>query len=343
MLDDVYLISCWQSYRLRAGSGQLGRIRDPIEQFFQQVSLSGRQYGGLLQTGTQRHGCCPGSWIGRIPADLLGASVRDPKGAQDLSARGVRVRRGDFESPDTLPHAFEGATQGLMVSSNAQACGGDPLARHRRAIDAARAAGVRRIVYTSHMAASDAAAFSPMHHHYATEAMLRDSGLAWTALRNGFYAASSIALMGNSLQPGVLGAPADGKVAWTAHADLAEAAAFILTAEGRYDGPTPPFTGSQALDLGDLARIASELLEHPVHRSTITDEDLRAKMAARGAPARAADLVLGLYAASRANEFASVDPTLERLLGRGPISIRALLAEKLAHLCGSIMGQSLSA
>jgi uncharacterized protein YbjT (DUF2867 family) len=218
-----------------------------------------------------------------------------------------------------------------MVSSNAQAYGGDPLAQHRRAIDAARAAGVRRIVYTSHMAASDASLFSPMRHHHATEVMLRESGVAWTALRNGFYAASGIALMGDALETGVIEAPADGKISWTAHADLAEAAAILLLQERRYEGPTPPLTGSQALDLADLAEIASERLGRPVHRYTITDEQLRERMAARGAPARAADIVLGLYAASRACEFASVDPTLEQLLGRRPIPMRDLIAESAAR------------
>jgi len=89
-----------------------------------------------------------------------------------LTALGVRVRHGDFEDPKSLQHAYEGATQLLMVSSNAGASGGDPRAQHRTAIDAARHVGARRIVYTSHMAASATSAFPPMHDHAATEAML---------------------------------------------------------------------------------------------------------------------------------------------------------------------------
>ncbi|MBC8122484.1 MAG: NAD(P)H-binding protein [Gemmatimonadaceae bacterium] len=266
--------------------------------------------------------------VERVPANQVGASVRDLEKAADLEALGVRVRQGDFDDPESLRHAFEGAAQVLIVSSNAQAYGGDPLTQHRSAIEAARATGAGRIVYTSHMAASDSSAFPPMLDHNATEAMLRQSGLAWTALRNGFYAASGIALMGDALETGVLEAPVDGKVSWTAHADLAEAAAIILANEGRYNGPTPPLTGSQSLDLADLAGIASELLDRPVRRQTLPDEDLRARMAARG-PDRAADMVLGLYVASREGEFAPVDPTLERLLGRRPISMRDLIAEKV--------------
>jgi len=269
--------------------------------------------------------------VARVPVDQVGASVRDPAKAADLTALGVRVRRGDFADPESLRHAFAGATEVLIVSSNARASGGDTLAQHRSAIDAARAVGAGRIVYTSHMGASASSAFPPMHDHAATEEMLRQSGLAWTALRHGFYAASGIAMMGDALETGVLEAPADGNVSWTAHADLAEAAAIFLANVGQYDGPTPPLTGSQSLDLADLAGIASELLNRPVRRQILTDEKLRTKMAALGAPDRAADMVLGLYVASRNGEFAAVDSTLERLLGRRPISVRELLAEKVAH------------
>ena len=268
--------------------------------------------------------------VQRIPADQVGASVRDPEKAAGLDALGVRVRQGDFAKPDSLTHAFEGATQLLIVSSNAAAHGGDPLAQHRSAIDAARSAGVRRVVYTSHMAASASSAFPPMLHHAATETMLAESGLSWTALRNGFYASSGIALMGDAMETGVIEAPADGKVSWTAHADLAAGAAIILTdAEGRYDGPTPPLTGSQALDLSDFAAIASDLQGRPVRRAVITDDELRAKMAARGAPQAAAHILLGLYHASRNGEFGTVDPTLEQLLGRKPQGMRDLIAQEL--------------
>src|SRR5690606_3806064 len=106
--------------------------------------------------------------VRRVPAEQVGASCRDPEKASALVALGVRVRRGDFEEPASLAHAFEGATQLLLVSSNARARGGDALAQHRRAIEAARRAGVRRIVYTSHMAASASSAFPPMHDHAAT-------------------------------------------------------------------------------------------------------------------------------------------------------------------------------
>lgn len=265
--------------------------------------------------------------IERVPADQIGVSVRDPSHAAELAALGVHVRRGDFSDPAGLPHAFAGATQLLLVSSNARATGGDTLAQHHNAIAAARAVGVERIVYTSQMAASPGSRFPPMLDHAATELMLRDSGLRWVAVRHGFYAASGLSMIADGLARGVLAAPADGKVAWTAHADLAEADAIILTEPKHPDGPTAPLTASHALDLADLAALASELQGRPITRELLTDDDLRATLAARGAPPGTIDLVLGLYLAARAGEFATIDPTLERMLGRPPIDMRTLMAQ----------------
>ena len=269
--------------------------------------------------------------VERVPAKEVGVSVRDPEKAAGLAALGVRARKADFADAASLLHAFEGATQVLLVSSNAAAFGGDPLAQHRTAIDVAKAAGAKRIVYTSHMASSAASAFPPMRDHAATEEMLRASGVSWTSLRNGFYGASAIGMMGDAMSSGTLERAADGKVSWTAHSDLAEAAAIILADKRPYDGPTPPLTGSEALDFADLAAIASRALGKPIECKTISDDEMRAKILSRGAPARAADIVLGLYVAARNGEFAAVDPTLEKLLGRRPITMHELIAKKLGQ------------
>ena len=267
--------------------------------------------------------------VSRMPAAEVAVTARDPAKASALAALGIEVRHGDFAQPATLAAAFAGASQLLLVSSNARAHGGDPLAQHRAAIDAARAAGVNRIVYTSHMAASARSAFLPMHEHAATEEMLARSGLAWTALRNGFYASSGLAMMGAAFTTGVARAPRDGKVSWTAHADLAEAAAVILQGEGQLDGPTPPLTGAEALDFADIAGLASAVLGRVVRREEITDEALESGMAAGGVPETIRAIAGSYYRASRAGEFAAVDPTLARLLGRPPTSMQHVLAEKL--------------
>jgi len=255
--------------------------------------------------------------LARRPAEEIGVSVRDPTKAAALADRGVRVRRGDYDDAASLAHAFAEADQLLLVS--AAATGETALRQHRTAIDAARRAGVRRVVYTSHMGANPASAFAPMVDHAATEALLADSGLAFTALRNGFYAASGRMLLGRAFETGEVAAPADGPVSWTAHDDLADAAAIVLTEEGRFEGPTPPLTGSAALD---LAGLAAEALGRPIRRTVLTDAQYREAL-----PEPVAELLLGMFAASRVGEFAAVDPTLGELLGRPPLTVRDVLAK----------------
>jgi len=108
------------------------------------------------------------------------------------------------------------------------------------------------------------------------------------------------------------------------------AGAIVLADEGRWEGATPPLTGAEALDLGDLAALAADILGRPIARAEISDDDLRARVLARGAPAPAADIAVGLYRASRAGEFDLVDPALANLLGRAPQPMRAWMANALA-------------
>ena len=262
------------------------------------------------------------------PTPPIGVSVRDPAVVQDFAERGVRVRHGDFGDPASLVGAFEGATQVLLVSSNARASGGDAIAQHRNAISAAREAGARRIVYTSHMGASAASSFMPMHDHAATEALLEESGVAWTALRNGFYASTVPMLVGDAAATGILAAPADGKVAWTSHSDLAAAAARVLVDEGRFDGSTPPLTAADALDLSDIALVLAEVSGRSIERKVVSDEEQQAKLATTGMPPAVIKISLGLYRAARAGEFSRTDPTLATLIGRQPFTVRDMLNQR---------------
>ncbi|MFI7341057.1 NAD(P)H-binding protein [Streptomyces sp. NPDC050085] len=261
--------------------------------------------------------------LARVPADRIGVSVRNPEKADALRARGVRVRRGDFTDPASLAHAFEGVEQLLLVSTDTT--GAPAVSAHRAAIDAAVAAGARRVVYTSHMGVNPDSPFVPMPDHAATEQALQESGIACTSLRNGFYAASAVMMLGNALETGRLVAPEDGPVSWTAHADLAEAAAIVLADAGRFEGPTPALTGERALDLADVAALASRLTGRRIERVVVGDEEFRDALVAQGAPEHQADLLLGLHRASRKGEFAAVDPTLGSLLGHAPTPLEDVL------------------
>ena len=177
------------------------------------------------------------------------------------------------------------------------------------------------------MGANPASPFAPMPDHATTEVMLAESGVAFTALRNGFYASSGVMLLGQALRTGEVAAPEDGPVSWTAHADLAEAAAIVLT-EQSVDGPTAALTGATALDLAGIAAVASEVIGRPIRRTVVSDAQYREDLVAHGVPAPAAEMLVGLFAASRDREFAAVDPTLERLLDRPPLAIRDVLAAR---------------
>lgn len=268
-----------------------------------------------------------GRLLERVPAAQVGVSVRDPEKVRALRERGVRVRRGDFADADSLAHAFEGASQVLLASADTH---GEAAVRlHRTAIDAAKAVGADRILYTSHQAAGPSSAFAPMVDHAATEAALRESGVAFTSLRNGFYATTVLRMLGAAVETGTLAAPEDGPVSWTAHADLAEAAAVALTGDG-LDGVTPALTATEAVDLTGIAALASELTGRPIRRVVVSDAEHRAGLAAHGLPEPVADMLMGMYAASRGGEFAAVDPTLARVIGRPPTSLRDVLRASLA-------------
>ncbi|WP_030803860.1 NAD(P)H-binding protein [Streptomyces sp. NRRL F-2799] len=264
----------------------------------------------------------------RVPADRIGVSVRDPKKAEALAARGVRVREGSFTDAGSLAHAFQGATQVLIVSVDK--FGEEAVGQHRTAIEAAVKAGARRVLYTSHMAASPASHFQACRDHAATEGLLRNCGVPYTSLRNGFYAASALQFLGPALDSGQVALPEDGPVSWTAHADLAEAAAAILADEGRYDGPTPPLTAARSLTFEDLAALATDLTGRPFTRTTLPDDAFRRDLAKAGVPADRVEGLMGVFTAARAGEFAAQDPALTTLIGRAPVELEAVLRERLA-------------
>lgn len=226
-----------------------------------------------------------------------------------------------------LPAAFEGAAQVLVVSVNK--LGEEALRMHRDAIQAARTAGARRVLYTSHMGARADSPFVPAVDHAATEAILAEGGGAFTALRHGFYAESALHMIGSGFQDGELRVPEDGPVSWTARADLAEADAVLLANEGRLDGVTPPLTAPEAFTMADLAAIASELTGREIKRVVVSDDEWREAKVGAGVPAQMAQMLLGAWHAARRGDFATNDPTLATLLGRRPQTMRDVLAATL--------------
>ncbi len=263
------------------------------------------------------------SLLARRPADQVVASVRDPAKASSLAATGVQVRTADFDQPHALDDAFAGATQVLVVS--ADKLGEEARRLHRNAIAAASRSGARRILYTSHMGARAGSPFAPADQHAGTEADLADSGVAFTALRHGFYAESCLHMIGDGLRSGELRTPEDGPVSWTARADLAEADAAILAQDGGWDGITPPLAAAQPVTMAELAAIASDVTGRAVRHVTVSDDEWRAAKITAGMPPIYAEMLLGTFRAARHGDFASTDPALERLLGRPPTTMHDVL------------------
>jgi len=259
----------------------------------------------------------------RMPASEIVVVARDRAKAQRFADLGVAVRQGDYAQPDSLPAAFDGADQLLLVSSSDPKA--DHLALNRAAIDAAKKVAVGRILYTSHQGASPVTPFGPGRTHAATEQLLADAGVPWTSLRNGFYAHSLAWLAGPWRQTGVISVPADGPVSWTAREDSAEAAAVILTAEGGYDGPTT-ITATTAPTFAEVAAIASELVGRDIGYELLDEDEWMRRQVAGGAQEFMVRFTVGMYQAAAGGFFAGTDPLLTTLLSREPRTARDAIA-----------------
>lgn len=257
-----------------------------------------------------------------LPASQIVVVARDVAKAARFSDLGIEVRSGDYADAASLPAAFAGADQLLLVSSSDPHA--DAVSLHRAAIEAASAVGVGRILYTSHQGAAADTPFGPGRDHFATEQILAESGIAWTSLRNGFYAHSLTWVLGPWQETGVIVIPADGAVSWTAREDAAEAAAHILLSNGAYEGPTT-LTARDAPTFTDIARIACEVMGREIQTQILDEDEWVTAQVASGQPEFVARFMLGLYQAAAGGFFAGVNPLLSELLEREPRTVRELL------------------
>jgi NAD(P)H dehydrogenase (quinone) len=254
--------------------------------------------------------------------------TRTPEALADLAARGAVVRRGDFDDPSTLPAAFEGGERMLLISTHRE---GDRVPQQHAAINAAAAAGVRSIVYTSILNPSDSNPAAVAAEHSATEEHVRGRGVGWTFLRNSIYADLLLLSAGSALASGTLITnDGDGRTAYVARNDLARAAATVLTSDG-HDGKTYDLTGPEALGAADLAALYAEVGGRPVEPVYLDDEAWIAAMVEHaGMPEPRARLYSTFGTAARQGYFAVVSRTLQELIGRPPTTVRELLREQLA-------------
>lgn len=256
---------------------------------------------------------------GRVARSLHGELrllVRDPSRAPDI---GAQVRTAEYGDGDAMRAALDGVHTLLLVSATEHP---ERVRLHTTAVDAAVAAGVERIVYTSFLNAAPDATFTFARDHWATEQHIRATGLRWTFLRDAMYADFLPGLVGAD---GTIRGPAgDGAFAPVAQADVAAVATAVLTSDA-YDGRTLDLTGPELLTMSDVAALLAEVTGRPVTYVEETVEEAYASRASYGAAAFEVDGWVSTYTAVAAGELAVVSPHVREVLGRAPLSVRALL------------------
>lgn len=252
--------------------------------------------------------------LAEVPADQVVASVRRPPDAAVLAEQGVTVRHGDFDRPETLGQAFVGAHTVLLNATN---YGTPPRERARQqeaVIQAATAAGARRIVFTSWPRLE---AYRPerVEDYARTERTLITCGLQWTSLRQTYGLADALARdVRNAVATGGLAAPAgDARVTPATLEDLAEATAAVLTSDG-HDGVTYELTGPDAIGWTDLAGLASRLAGKQIAYRSMPESEFRTTSVRDGFPEAVVDELLELYAAFRDGWVATPSDDLAQLL-----------------------------
>lgn len=261
----------------------------------------------------------------RVPASEVLALVRDPLKARDLTALGVTVRQADYSQPQTLATALAGVERLLLISSNEI---GQRTAQHLAVIDAAKAAGVKLLAYTSVLRA-DTSALGLAAEHLATEQALSASGLDHVFLRNGWYSENYSAGLPTALEHGVLlGAAGQGRIASAARADYAEAAAVVLTSEGQA-GRVYELAGDSAYTLEQLAAQTARQSGKPLVYQNLSQEEYQAALLGIGLPEGFAVLLADSDAAAAKGALFDDGQQLSRLIGRGTTPIADSVAAAL--------------
>jgi NAD(P)H dehydrogenase (quinone) len=265
------------------------------------------------------------------------AATRSPEKLADLAARGIEVRRLDFDDPGTLDSALAGVDRMLLISTDALDRPGRRLEQHQAAVEAARRAGVKDVVYTSMPnPESSLVLFAP--DHLGTEQALAASGLGWTVLRNNWYMENLFMALPAALASGEWHtSAADGRVGYVAREDCARVAAAVLAAEAAEDaaGERYDVTGAESFTAEQVAAAVREITGRPLAVVPVSDEQLEQGLLAAGVPAFLAPLLVSFDANIRAGKLDVVSATVTRLTGEPPQTLRAFLEEHKAALAGS--------
>ncbi|HET9186535.1 MAG TPA: SDR family oxidoreductase [Acidothermaceae bacterium] len=262
---------------------------------------------------------------GRVANRLAAAGVeqrlvvRDPRRAPRVD--NTEVVTAEYGDAAAVREALDGVDVVLMVSGSESV---DRVDRHRTFIDAARAAGVRHLVYTSFFGASPDATFTLVRDHWLTEQHIRDSGLAFTFLRDNLYADFVPLMMDDE---GVIRGPAgDGRAAVVAQDDIADVAAAVLRDPAPHAGACYDMTGPEALTMTEIAAIASAALGREVRFVNETIDEAYQSRAKYNAPGWQVDAWVSNYTAIAAGELDGVSSAIPDITGHPATSLADLLS-----------------
>jgi NAD(P)H dehydrogenase (quinone) len=260
----------------------------------------------------------------RVAAGNIVALARDPAKLAAYAAKGVVVRQADYEQPETLDAALVGVDRLLLISGNAI---GARVGQHGTVIAAAKAAGVGFIAYTSILHADDST-IGLAGEHRATEALLRESGVDFALLRNGWYLENYTGNLAPALQFGAIsGAAGEGRIAAATRADLAAGAAAVLV--GALGG-VHELAGDASFTMADVAAEVAKQSGKPVVYNNLTQGDFAAQLEAVGLPAPIAAMIADSSFQTSKGALFDDSRTLSRLIGRPTTTLAQGVAKTLA-------------
>lgn len=247
-----------------------------------------------------------------VPASQIVAIVRNPAKAGALSQQGIDVRQADYADQAAFTSALQGVEKLLLISSSEV---GQRAPQHQNVINAAKAAGVKFIAYTSLLHA-DTSPLGLHVEHVATEKALAVSGIPFTLLRNGWYTENYLASAPPALEHGVfIGSAGDGKIASATRADYAAAAAKVIAEEG-HAGKVYELAGDNAWTLSELAAELSKQSGKSVKYQNLSEADFSAALKSVGLPAGLAEMLADSDTGASKGGLFDDSHTLSALIGR---------------------------
>jgi NAD(P)H dehydrogenase (quinone) len=263
-----------------------------------------------------------------VPGGQIVATGRRTETLADLAERGVVVRRADFDDPASLREAFTGAERLLLVSGSEP---GRRIEQHGNAIEAAKAAGLRHIAYTS-IVRADTSSLLLAADHRGTEELLAASGVPHTLLRNAWYFENYTPQLPVYLEHGIVGSVGTARISAAARADYAEAAAAVLTGEG-HEGAIYELGGA-SFTMAELAEVVSTATGRTVTYTDLPVEQYAQVLVAAGLPEPVAAVFADGDRGAAAGELLVDGSDLEKLIERTPTPLADVVTAAAAQLRG---------